>query len=67
MDSPKFSDLGLSEELLKAFADMGWEEPSPIQAAAVPEGLDGNDLIAQAQTGTGKTGAFGSILLSRIP
>lgn len=39
MTSPQFSDLGLSEELLKAFADMGWSEPSPIQAASIPVGL----------------------------
>lgn len=67
MTSPQFTDLGLSEELLKAFADMGWTEPSPIQAESIPVGLEGGDIIAQAQTGTGKTGAFGSILLSRIP
>ncbi len=67
MASSKFSDLGLSEEITKAIADMGWEEPSPVQTAAIPVGLEGYDVIAQAQTGTGKTGTFGSIILSKIP
>lgn len=67
MDSQSFSDLGLSEEILKAMADMGWSEPTPVQVAAIPVGLKGTDLIAQAQTGTGKTGTFGSIILSRVP
>ena len=43
--------------------DMGWEEPTPIQKASVPLGLKGTDMFGQAQTGTGKTGAFGSIIL----
>lgn len=46
--------------------DMGWDEPTPIQIAAIPEGLKGADMYAQAQTGTGKTGAYGSIILQRI-
>lgn len=62
-----FRDLGISEEVAKAVDDMGWEEPTPIQRESVPEGLKGIDMFAQAQTGTGKTGAFGSIILSRIP
>ena len=62
----KFINLGLSEDIAKAVDEMGWEEPSPIQESAVPYGLNGYDLIAQAQTGTGKTGAFGSIILSNI-
>ena len=41
------------------------EKPTPVQAAAIPVGLEGADLLAQAQTGTGKTGTFGSIILSR--
>ncbi|MCL2890570.1 MAG: DEAD/DEAH box helicase [Methanomassiliicoccaceae archaeon] len=45
---------------------MGWTEPTPIQKSAVPEGINGADMFAQAQTGTGKTGAFGSIILTRI-
>ncbi len=45
---------------------MGWKEPTPIQIAAIPVGLKGGDMFAQAQTGTGKTGAYGSIILERI-
>ena len=45
---------------------MGWKEPTPIQIEAIPEGLKGGDMYAQAQTGTGKTGAYGSIILGRI-
>jgi Superfamily II DNA and RNA helicases len=59
----KFTDLGISEDLAKAMEDMGWEEPTPIQLEAVPLGLKGHDMFAQAQTGTGKTGTFGSIVL----
>lgn len=62
-----FKKLGLSEELVKGIDEMGWDSPSPIQSESVPYGLEGYDLIAQAQTGTGKTGAFGSIVLSKIP
>lgn len=61
-----FTKLGLSEELAKGIDEMGWSEPSPIQEEAVPLGLCGYDLIAQAQTGTGKTGAFGSIVISKV-
>ena len=46
--------------------DMGWKEPTPVQIAAIPVGLKGGDMYAQAQTGTGKTGAYGSIILERI-
>ena len=63
----KFTKLGLSEDLAKAIDEMGWEEPSPIQEEAIPYGLNGYDLIAQAQTGTGKTGTFGSIIISNTP
>jgi len=61
----KFTDLGISEEVARAMDDMGWEEPTPIQAASIPKGLEGIDLFGQAQTGTGKTGAYGSIILGR--
>ena len=60
-----FTDLGISEDIAKAMDDIGWEEPTPIQKAAVPLGLKGTDMFGQAQTGTGKTGAFGSIILQR--
>jgi len=61
----KFTDLGISEDIARAMDDIGWEEPTPIQAEAVPLGLEGCDMFGQAQTGTGKTGAFGSIILQR--
>ena len=61
----KFTDLGISEDIARAMNDMGWEEPTPIQTASVPPGLNGADMFGQAQTGTGKTGAFGSIILQR--
>lgn len=62
----KFSNLGLSEDIATAMDEMGWKEPTPIQVAAIPLGLQGIDLIAQAQTGTGKTGVFGAIILNTI-
>jgi ATP-dependent RNA helicase DeaD len=54
-----FKDLGLSEPILDALKDVGYESPSPIQEQAIPELLQGHDVIGQAQTGTGKTAAFG--------
>ncbi|MBN7810514.1 DEAD/DEAH box helicase [Algoriphagus sp. H41] len=54
----KFSDLGISEEILRAVEEMGFTTPSPIQAQAIPFVLEGRDVIGQAQTGTGKTAAF---------
>jgi len=54
----KFSDLGISEEILRAVEEMGYTQPSPIQQQAIPFVLQGRDLIGQAQTGTGKTAAF---------
>ncbi len=54
-----FADLGLSEEVLQTLRDVGYESPSPIQEQAIPELLQGKDVIGQAQTGTGKTAAFG--------
>src|SRR6476620_10914770 len=62
----KFSDFGLSQEIEKAISNMGFEEPSPIQAQAIPLALTGKDLIGQAQTGTGKTTAFGIPLLEKM-
>lgn len=58
-----FSDFQLSEALEKALSQMGFEEPSPIQAQAIPTALKGQDIIGQAQTGTGKTTAFGVPLI----
>lgn len=65
MTQSRFEDLGISEDVLRAVRSLGWTEPTPVQAAAIPVGLEGNDLLAQAQTGTGKTGAYGSIILNR--
>lgn len=62
-----FEELGIGEAVAKAMRGMGWTEPTPIQEASIPDGLQGIDMLAQAQTGTGKTGAFGTIILERIP
>ena len=61
-----FRDLGLPEPLLRALVDVGYETPSPIQAATIPPLLAGRDLLGQAQTGTGKTAAFALPLLARL-
>jgi ATP-dependent RNA helicase DeaD len=61
-----FGDLGLSPAVLEALAEVGYESPSPIQAATIPVLLAGRDMIGQAQTGTGKTAAFALPMLSRI-
>jgi len=65
-ESIRFTDMALSEPVLKAIADIGYEQPSPIQAQSIPFLLDGHDLLGLAQTGTGKTAAFALPLLSRI-
>lgn len=62
----KFELLGLSEEVLKAIEDMGFTNPSKIQERAIPMLLSGKDMIGQAQTGTGKTLAFGGGLLTNV-
>lgn len=54
MESVKFEDLQLDDRILRAVADMGFEEASPIQAKSIPVQLEGVDMIGQAQTGTGK-------------
>lgn len=61
-----FSTLGLSEPLLRAVADEGYDTPSPIQAQAIPPVLKGHDVMAAAQTGTGKTAGFTLPLLHRL-
>src|ERR687886_767915 len=63
---PTFADLGLSEPLLAALRDVGYEAPSPIQEQTIPLLLEGRDVIGQAQTGTGKTAAFGLPLLESV-
>ena len=55
----RFEELGICPEILRAVEQMGFEEPSAIQKRAIPVMLEGRDLIGQAQTGTGKTAAFG--------
>jgi len=61
-----FSDLNLSDALLRVLSDIGYESPSPIQAATIPLLLANRDVLGQAQTGTGKTAAFALPILSRI-
>ena len=61
-----FQELGLKENILKAIDDMGFEEPSKIQEEVIPVLLEGYDVIGQAQTGTGKTLAFGAPILSNF-
>lgn len=61
-----FEDLHLDRKILAALKDMGFEEPSPIQKGAIPLVLEGEDLIGQAQTGTGKTAAFGIPIIQKI-
>lgn len=61
-----FKEFGLSPELMKAVSKMGFEEATPIQAATIPLSLQNRDVIGQAQTGTGKTAAFGIPLIEKI-
>ena len=62
----KFEDLGIDNKILKSLQQMGFEEPTPIQEKCVPVVLAGNDIIGQAQTGTGKTAAFGIPLVQMV-
>ena len=64
--SLRFADLGLTEPVMAAVRDVGYETPSPIQAATIPALMAGRDVLGQAQTGTGKTAAFALPLLSRL-
>ena len=66
MEAVKFDELQLDERIVRAVTDMGFEAASPIQAQAIPVQLEGLDIIGQAQTGTGKTAAFGIPLLQKI-
>ena len=61
-----FAALGISEPVLQSLREMGFEEPTPVQARAIPLLLEGRDVVAQALTGTGKTAAFGIPLIERI-
>ncbi len=64
--TPSFTDLALSEPILKALAHIGYETPSPIQAQIIPFVMEGRDVLGQAQTGTGKTAAFALPILTHI-
>ncbi len=61
-----FADMGLSSDILKAVAEQGYDKPSPIQAQAIPAVLKGNDVMAAAQTGTGKTAGFTLPILHKL-
>jgi ATP-dependent RNA helicase DeaD len=65
-DAGGFADLALAPELLHALSGLGYEEPTPIQQAAIPPLLEGRDLVGQAATGTGKTAAFALPVLQRV-
>jgi ATP-dependent RNA helicase DeaD len=65
-ENPSFKAMGLLPPILKAVEDLGYEQPSPIQAESIPFLMEGRDLLGQAQTGTGKTAAFALPMLSRI-
>ena len=65
--SQSFDDLGLTPELRVAVAELGWQRPTPIQALVIPPALAGRDLIGLAETGSGKTAAFGLPIVQRLP
>ena len=62
----RFSDLNLSREVLQSIEEMGFEKPSEVQEATIPTILEGSDVLAQAQTGTGKTASFGIPMVEKI-
>ena len=64
--APAFANMGLPEPILKSLTELGYEKPSPIQAASIPALMEGRDLLGQAQTGTGKTAAFALPLLTTL-
>ena len=66
MEKIKFEQMNLSAPIMRAVSDMGFEEASPIQSQAIPIAMTGVDIIGQAQTGTGKTAAFGIPVLEKI-
>ena len=66
MEKRPFDQLGLSPELLKAVAKMGFEEASPIQTAVIPVALTGRDIVGQSSTGSGKTAAFGLPAIEKV-
>ena len=66
METIRFDELNLDPRILRAVTDMGFEAASPIQAQAIPVEMEGHDMIGQAQTGTGKTAAFGIPILEKV-
>ena len=66
METVRFDQLDLYPQVLRAIAEMGFEEATPIQSQAIPVVLSGVDVIGQAQTGTGKTAAFGIPILQKV-
>ena len=66
MTTVKFEDLQINDNIKRAVIEMGFEEPSPIQAQSIPVILSGKDVIGQAQTGTGKTAAFSIPILEMV-
>ena len=66
MSNDSFSSMGLKKDLLHMIAKKGYERPTPIQSQTIPIALEGSDIIGQAQTGTGKTAAFGIPILNRV-
>ena len=66
METLRFDELGLCPEILRGVREMGFEEASPIQSKAIPAAITGADIIGQAQTGTGKTAAFGIPVLEKV-
>src|SRR5664279_1090058 len=66
MKNLMFNEFSFSKEMHKAIDDLGYEEATPIQSQAIPVFLEGKDIIGQAQTGTGKTAAFGIPILELI-
>ena len=66
MEIVRFEELSIAEPILRAITDMGFEEATPIQAKAIPIEFTGADVVGQAQTGTGKTAAFGIPLLQKV-
>ena len=66
MEKLPFDQLGLSPEILKAVAKLGFEEASPIQTAVIPVALTGRDVVGQSSTGSGKTAAFAIPVIERV-
>ncbi|HJJ45997.1 MAG TPA: DEAD/DEAH box helicase, partial [Methanocorpusculum sp.] len=65
-ETKTFGEFAISEEMLSAISDMGFEEPTPIQQMAIPQILEGKDVTGQAQTGTGKTAAFAIPIIEKL-